>query len=203
QYGTVKRGRLGVMGQNLTNDLAKAMDLDVTQGVLITKVVDGSPAANAGIEPRDVITQVNDDKIKNFSELANAIGLRAPGTTVNITLIRDGEQQTVEATLAAQTEKEITAGSNKNLFDGLAGARFGPIPSDHPLAGEVEGIAVLAIKPGSPAARSGLRPGDVITAVNRQPVTSVEEFEKLADGDAKQLLLYIRRGDGALFLLIN
>src|SRR5699024_1159024 len=99
EYGQVRRGRLGVVGQDLTNDLAKAFDLDVTQGVVVAQVMDDSPAAKAGIKARDVITAVDGESIKNFSDLARAIGLRVPGTKVEITLLRDGDKQTIQATL--------------------------------------------------------------------------------------------------------
>lgn len=203
KHGEVRRGRLGVIGQNLTNELAAALGLDVTQGVLIAQVVEGSPADQAGIRERDVIIAVNDDRIEDFAELSNAIGLRSPGTKVRITLLRGDNKSVVTATLGEQTEEQVAAATNEGLFDGLAGARFGAIPEDHPLAGQVQGVAVIDVARGSPAARAGLRPGDVITAVNRQKVSSVSEFAERAGSDAEQLLLHVRRGDGALFLLVG
>lgn len=200
EYGEVRRGRLGVIGQNLTNALAKAMNLDVTLGVLIAKVVADSPADQAGIQEGDVVIAVNSTPIENFSDLANAIGLRMPGDEVTITLLRAGEELQVHATLAKASEVEYGAGG---LFGGLDGAQFGPIPADHPLAGQIEGVAVTRVAPGSPAARAGLRPGDIITSVNREPVASVAEFRGLAGAEQQQLLLHIRRGMGAMFLLIR
>lgn len=206
RFGEVRRGRLGVVGQNLTNELAKAFGLEVTQGVVVAQVVEDSAAEKAGIRERDVIISVNDSAINDFSQLANAIGLRLPGDEVKITLIRDGKRKTVNATLSEQPEEERTAtttGENEDLFGGLAGARLGSIPEDHPLAGQVQGVAVLGLAPGSPAARAGLQPGDIIVSANREEVASLEELRSIATPDAKQLLLHIRRGRGALFLLIR
>ena len=84
----------------------------------------------------------------------------------------------------------------------LEGASLGPIEGEHPLAGKVEGVLVQNVEQRSPAARSGLRPGDVITSVNRVAIGSVEDFRRAADG-AAQLLLHVRRGNGALFLVIQ
>ncbi len=205
KFGEVRRGRLGVVGQDLTSELAKAFDLKVTQGVVVAQVVEDSAAEKAGIKERDVIIAVNDSPIRDFGQLANAIGLRQPSEKVKITLIRDGAQKTINATLAEQPEEEVTAsnGENDDMFDGLAGARLGSIPEDHPLAGQVQGVAVLAIAPGSPAARAGLQPGDIIASANRKEVTSLKDLKEIAGPDTKQLLLHIRRGRGALFLLIR
>ncbi len=210
EYGQVKRGRLGVVGQNLTNDLAEAFDLDITQGVIVAQVMEDSPAAEAGIKERDVITAVNDQAIDNFSDLSNAIGLKLPGAQVEITLIRNGEQRTIGATLANAADvaaNDATSPDTDNtgtgLSAGLEGARFGAIAEDHPLAGEVEGVTVEQVARGSAAARSGLRPGDVIMSVNRSPVASLDEFRELAGSDVERLLLHVRRGGGALFLLIQ
>lgn len=201
KYGEVKRGRLGVIGQNLTNDLAKAFGLKITQGVVVAQVVDDSPAAKAGLQARDVITAIDGKQIKNFSDLARAVGLRTPGTKVKISLIRDGNEMTIPVTLgsAAEATNQPTA---ENINEALIGATFGAIPADSPLAGKVKGVAILDVRPGSPAARAGLRPGDIITSVNQQAVTSLDEFYGLVKANG-QLLLHIRRGRGALFLLIK
>ncbi|MEQ8800146.1 MAG: DegQ family serine endoprotease [Phycisphaerales bacterium] len=203
EFGEVRRGRLGVVGQNLTNELAEAMGLDVTQGVLIAQVVEDSPADQAGIKERDVITGINGNDIKDFSELANAIGLRSPGEKVRIKLLRDGETRNVTATLSKADDSQASASSEDSGFPALEGAKIGAIPEDHDLAGEIEGVAVLDIARGSPAASSGLRPGDIITSVNRRPVDSLEAFRELVNRDAQQLLLHVRRGNGALFLLVR
>ncbi|WP_353224921.1 DegQ family serine endoprotease [Salinisphaera sp. C84B14] len=208
ENGEVRRGRLGVVGQNLTADLASAFDLDINQGVVVAQVMPDSPAAKAGIKERDVITQVNGKDIDDFSQLANAIGLKSPGDKVSITLLRNGKEREVKATLGNAADAPDSAGGDSasaesDLASGLQGATFGPLTDDNPLAGEVEGVVVKDVERGSAAARAGLRPGDVITSINRQPVKDVSQLSKLAGPDVKQLLLHVRRGGGALFLLIR
>lgn len=208
ENGEVRRARLGVVGQNLTSDLASAFDLKITQGVVVAQVMPDSPAAKAGIRERDVITHVNGKKIDDFSELANAIGLRSPGEKVTVSLMRNGKKKEVDATLG--NAEDVASNSNSDakpsedaLAAGLEGAKFGPMADDNPLAGDVEGVVVTSVQRGSAAARAGLRPDDVITSINRQPVNDVSQLSELAGPDVKQLLLHVRRGNGALFLLIR
>jgi serine protease Do/serine protease DegQ len=206
ENGEVQRGRLGVVGQDLTSDLASAFELDTNQGVVVAQVMPDSPAAKAGIKERDVITRVNGKSIDDFSELANAIGLKSPGEKVKITLIRNGEEREVQATLANAEDMATTRGGEtdgRELAAGLQGATFGPITEDNPLAGEIEGVVVKDVERGSAAARAGLRPDDVITSINRQPISDVSQLPELAGPDVEQLLLHVRRGRGALFLLIR
>jgi serine protease Do/serine protease DegQ len=148
EHGEVRRGRLGVVGQDLTNDLAGAFDLDADGGVVIAQVMPDSPAAKAGLRERDVIVAINGSEIRDFSELANAIGLRQPGEKVEVTFIRDGKRRTITATLAEMDEEEVSVAPD-DLFDGLSGARFADVPESHPLAGEVDGVAVVQVAPGS------------------------------------------------------
>lgn len=201
KYGKVKHAWLGVVGQNLTHDLAKAFDLDIHQGVLVAKIVPDSPADKAGIKERDVITSVDGKKVDDFSALANAIGLREPGDKVKIKLRRGKHSKTVTVKLGKRSAQQ--AAVSQGLFSGLDGAEFSTLSDDNPLAGKVKGVVVSKIQPGSPAARHGLREGDIITSVNRKPVNDLGDFRKLANASQKQLLLHIRRGRGAMFLLIR
>ncbi len=204
ENGEVKRGMLGVVGQNLTPELAKAFDLKIEEGVVIAQVMPDSPAEKAGVRERDVVTAINGKSIENFSDLQNAIGLRSPGDKITISLVRDGKKREMTATLgnAAKMAGGGESGS-ANLAQGLQGATFGPVSEDNPLAGEVTGVQVNNVERASPAARAGLRPGDVITSVNRQNVKNMADLQKLAGANQQQLLLHVRRGRGALFLLIE
>lgn len=205
KYGKVKRGHLGVGGQNITPELAKALGVNVDQGVVITTVTPHSPAEKAGLKERDVITAVDGKKINDFSSLANAIGLRSPGDQVTISLLRDGDKKQVTATLgkASDVASAGSAATGGPISDRLQGAQFGPLTDDNPLSGQVEGVVVTNVQRGSAAAEAGLRPGDVITSVNRHPISSVSQLHQFAGPDVKQLLLHVYRGQGALFLLIQ
>ena len=199
EHGDVKRGKLGVIGQPVTPDLARAFGMDEPRGALVARVVPDSPAEKAGIKAEDIIVEVNGKEIRNFNQLRNEIGLLRVGEKVKLVVLRDDRRKRITASIG---EDELTAAAGDRVHPRLEGASLGPIEGEHPLAGKVEGVLVQNVEQRSPAARSGLRPRDVITSVNRVAIGSVEDFRRAADG-AAQLLLHVRRGNGALFLVIQ
>ena len=203
--GKVDRGRIGIVGQSLTPELAKAFDLKDTHGALIAQVAPGSPAEVAGLKPEDVIVEGNGHPIKDMVELRNLIGLLRVGDKVDLGVLRKGELRHVSVVVGKNEERKA---GGKDLNPRLLGATFGPVQGDDASAG----VQVLKVEPGSPAAEGGLRPGDIILAVNHQKVSGMKDFEKLATDHAKAggegeepapLLLSVRRGDSALFLVLQ
>lgn len=200
ENGAVERGRIGIIGQPLTPDLAKAFGLSNTHGAIVAKVLPKSPAAKAGLKPEDVILKANGKELEDFDQLRNTIGLLRVGDKVELEVLRDGKTRTVTVTVGKDTDGTR---SGSVLHPRLQGAIFAPL--DERSAQDTEGLGVLVqkVEPRSPAARSGLRDGDIIIGVNRKPVQSLEEFEKLAGIKSGDLLLNVRRGNGALFILIQ
>ena len=200
-YGEVRRGLLGVLIQDLTPDIAEAMRVEADGGAVISRVLPGSPAAEAGLKAGDVILSLDGKAVASSAELRNRIGLMAPGRKVELGVVRKGRRLTVEATLgeAKQAQAALDGGTSK-----LAGAKLAEIPPEHPLYGQVEGVLVRQVEPGSKAARAGLRAGDIIDGADQQPVTSTDDLAAILRGHGdKPLLLHVRRGQGALFLSIR
>lgn len=196
QYGEVKRGRLGVVVQNITPDLAKAFGLSSNAGVLVTQVQPGSAADKAGIKAEDVILSVNGRGVQNYRDLRNIIGLLRVGDKLTLEIQRNGKRQVINASVGEAAELKEAANATVTVANAkLEGAQFGP-------AEDGNGVEVSEVKPQSPAARTGLRPGDVITAINRRPVRSVAEFQRAVKGQ-DTLLVTLRRGPGTLFLVIK
>ncbi|HWY24632.1 MAG TPA: Do family serine endopeptidase [Nevskia sp.] len=205
--GKVDRGRIGIVGQPITPELAKAFNLKDTHGALVTRVLPGSPADKAGIKVDDVVVQANGKAIKDMPELRNLIGLLKVGDKVDLTVLRSGESRKLTVVVGKNADEKLSASAKdkdsggdsggKGLNSKLKGATFGPVQD-----ADVKGVAVTDIEQDSPAAQSGLAPGDIIMSVNRHPVTSLAEFQKYA-GSEGDLLLYIRRGDGALYLALQ
>jgi len=197
QYGEVKRGRLGVVVQNITPDLAKAFGLNSNSGVLVAQVQPGSAADKAGIKAEDVILSVNGRSVQSYRDLRNTIGLLRVGDKLTLEIVRDGKRQVVNTAVgeAIELAESASAASTAIAHPKLEGAQFAP-------AEEGAGVEVSDIKPQSPAARTGLRPGDVITAVNRRPIRTVDELKRAVNGQ-DTLLLTLKRGPGRLFLVIK
>ena len=200
EYGEVRRGQLGVMVQDVTPDLAEAMGVKATGGAVISQVMKDSPAARAGLKVGDVIVAVDDKPVGSAAQLRNAIGMLRVGSKVRLEVVRNGRHRSFTARIAEPRREKLAA---ERLSKKLAGAVLGPIEPNHPLAGSVKGVEVLEVKRGSPAALAGLRPGDIIVSVNQQPVASVEEMRAALRKGRGGILLNVRRGNGALFLVIR
>ncbi|MDR3416308.1 MAG: Do family serine endopeptidase [Nevskia sp.] len=198
--GKVDRGRIGIVGQNLSPELAKAFGLKDTHGALVGRVVPGSPADRAGLKAGDVVVKANGKPIKDMPELRNIIGLLKVGDQVDLGVLRNGASKDITVAVGKNVEEKVSAAGGKNgdaLSSKLRGATFGPVQNS-----DVKGVEVLEVEPDSPAALAGLHQGDIIINVNKHDVTGVEDFKKLASGEG-DLLLYIRRGDEGLYLVLQ
>jgi Do/DeqQ family serine protease len=200
ENGSVERGRIGIFGQDINADLAKAFKLPGTKGAIVTKVVPKSPADDAGIKPEDVVVRVNGKEIEGFGQLRNIVGLMRVGEKVELDLIRDGKPKKVTVTIGKNVEAALTGAG---LHPHLQGATFAPVDERDAAETGGRGVKVTRIDPRSAAARTGLREGDIVIGVNRRPVESMDDFQKLAGERQGQLLLHIRRGAGALFIMVE
>ncbi len=197
EKGEVTRGYLGVMIQNLTPDLKESFGIKENEGVLISDVIEGSPAEKAGLKRGDIVIQFNGKKVKEVSEFRNMVALTPPGTKAKIVVKRDGKRLEFrvvlgnlrKATLAAASKSEILKKlgfSVQNLTRELA-QQFGYTKK--------KGVLVDKVIPGSPAYQAGLEPGMLILEVNRVPVRNTKEFFKALNRS--------RKSGKALFLLYD
>jgi Do/DeqQ family serine protease len=201
--GTVRRGKLGVGVQDVTADIATSLNLADTSGALVGSIEPGSAASRAGLQRRDVIATINGEKLADSNALRNRIAATKPGSTVALGIIRDGRNQTLNATLsereAAQNRSSAAEerSSGKREY-GAFGMTVEPLTPD--LARELglpnrkEGVVVRSVNPDGAAADARLQPGDVITEVNGQGVTTPTELKSAlsAAGDRPALLLITR-----------
>jgi len=208
--GTVQRAWLGVYIQDVDDDLAAAFDLaDGIDGVLIPDVVAGGPGEAAGIQQGDVITRFDGQPVRNAADLRNRVALNPAGKTVPIQLIRKGRSKTISAKLGElPTEGPVARKpTTRSSMDGpLAGVEVAPLDRRTRDAfdlddGITSGVVVTAVPFGSPASRAGLQPGDVLLEVNGAAVGDVDAFREAYVGG--HTLLRVRRGDGALFLVLK
>ena len=192
-YGEIRRGRLGVIVQDLTPVLAEALQVEIPAGAVISEIAPGSAAARAGLQPGDVIVAIDDYPIRDAGDLRNRIGLQRVGNRVVVTLLRDGRQR--EITVAIE-DARAAAVEGGELRPELAGARLADIP-------DRAGVAVVEVVPGSPAARYGLRPEDRLLAVNRRAVENLAELRRLLRRGGRGLALTIERGGSRLLIVIR
>ena len=201
EHGEVRRGSLGIFVQDLTPELADAFHLDPRNGgAVVARVAPASPADRAGLRSGDVITAVDGRRVRNAADLRNTIGLLGIGQTIEVEILRDGRRQTLSTTIAAPQSSQLEGDSLDPRLDGIT---LGNIDESSPLFGRVEGVVVVEARPGSPGWRAGLRPNDVVVSANRRPVNQVEDLRAALRNHGGHILLNIRRGDGALFLLLR
>jgi Do/DeqQ family serine protease len=199
EFGEVRRGLLGVNIATITPDIAEAYDVSETQGALVLQVMPDSAAERAGVQTGDIIRRVDGKRINNANELRNTIGMKRSGDAVDLEILRDGERRTITAQLGEQpTQVQVDA---EDIHQGLEGAELENLDAASPGFEGDPGVLVANVAPGSPAWQRGLRPGDIITGVNRRPVTNLQELQQGAEGQS--LLLNIRRGNANLILPIR
>ena len=206
-HGEVRRGRLGVTIQAITPELARTLSLPGTNGALVSDVETGSPAAAAGVRRGDVITAVNGTAVKTNNDLRNEVGELQPGTQAKLTILRDGKEQQLTATLGSLTapgKSDEPAASRES--SGRFGLSVEPLTPDRARELGVRatrGVVVAAVEPGSRAADAGLRAGDVIEQVDRKDVASGEALRGALQAGSQPALLLVHRGNATVFVTLE
>ncbi|MEI8594671.1 Do family serine endopeptidase [Photobacterium sp. Hal280] len=196
EFGKVKRGVLGVQGGELTSELAEAFGYETNHGAFVNQVMPGSAAEKAGLKAGDIIVSVNDKEIRTFNELRAKIATLGAGKNVNLGVLRDGKAKDFSVTLQ---EAEMSNLKADHLHESLAGAEFSNTTADD----QIKGVKVTKIDPQSLAARYGLKEGDIIIGLNRQPIANLGQLRKALDSKPSVLALEIRRGNNELYLIIR
>jgi serine protease Do len=209
EHGSVERGWLGVQMQPVTPQLAKAMGLSSTNGVVVNKVEPDSPAAKAKLQQGDVITAFNGQTIKTGRDLAMHVAGTRADTSAKLTVWRDGKEQTLDVTVAKlKTDKLASAGDVKTEETGPIGLSLAPLTPKMrerlELGDDAKGVVVAKVAPDSRAAEGGLKTGDVIVRVGNDAVTTPEEATakiKAAEKAKKEAVPLLIAREGTTYYL--
>lgn len=197
KYGKVTHGYMGIAITDVTPENAKFFDMQKAEGALVNQVEPDTPGSKAGLKTGDVITALNGKPINDAGQLQVEVGQTAPGTTIQLGVVRNGKDQTIPVTLEAMGKKagELSASSESGKPRwGLGLSDLTPdIRQQIQAPQDVAGAVVGNVQPGSPADNAGIQRGDVIVSVDRKPVSNAEQ--------ASQALKSIAAGQDALVLV--
>jgi len=205
ESGRVRRGQLGVTVQGMTSDLAASLGLEDVAGAIVSAVTPGSAAARAGIERGDVIRAFNGTPVSNTNDLRNRVADTGPDAKATVTVLRDGHERTLDVTLdevaGGQSARNDTGHADRTAL-GVSVEPLTPELASRVGAGDdTKGLLVRDVNPSGRAADAGVRQGDVILEVNRQPVPSVDALrEALKENPERPVLLLVSRDGQNLFL---
>ncbi len=203
--GKVTRGWLGVMIQQVDQALANEFKMERPEGALVGEVVADSPAGKAGIKSGDIIVEYGGRKITEMNMLPGLVAQTAVGEKVEVVLIRDGKRKEVQVEIVKLEEDELASAEDE------AESRLGMTVQEltPELAGSLElgdagGLIIAGVTPDSPAADAGLRRGDLILEINRQPVSDLSAYaEMLKSNEGKRILFLIKRNDHTRFVVVT
>ena len=185
EHGKVSRGLLGVQVQQVTREMAEALNLQKPVGALVDSVNPGSAAEKAGVESGDVILEFDGQEVEVSSDLPPLVGANPPGTTTEIVVSRNGKRKTFDVTLDALEADEdgnVTASTQGSGRSNILGLNVESISEDRRRAlGDPEGGVIISAVQDAAASRAGLRRGDVILTINNRKVEDVNSFEEIAD----------------------
>lgn len=207
ETGRVERGYLGVTIQPVDRGLAESFGLDKPVGALVSDLIEDAPAGKAGIKPGDIILEFNDTEIVEAADLPPAVGRTPVGSSAEVTVLRDGKRRTIEVEIGRlsdfrETDDSESAPASKES-DTALNISVRPLTSEERAEMGLgdQGLLVEKVGPG-PVAEAGIRPGDILLRIGRQPLSDAEQLkEAVADlPRGKPVAMQIRRGDRTLFV---
>ena len=176
---TVERGFLGVMIQDVDQEVADYFGVEPNTGAIVAQVNEESPAAKSGIQTEDIVLEYNGQTVRDASSLRNMVAQSDPASTAKMIVLRDGKRMTLDVEIGKRDNAAVAALESPGIQEGL-GLRLQNLTTE--LAqrfgfAEVNGVLIAEVEPGSPADRAGLQPGNLIQEVNQKPVNNTREFQ--------------------------
>jgi len=209
--GTVDRGFLGVVIQNLTPDLSKWFDIQRGKGVLISGVSEGAPAEKAGLRRDDIIVEFNGQPVEDAGSFRSRVSTTPPGEKVDITVLRNGKRETMRVEIGKLPEDKVrTASARPGMPAGIVGVGLTVQNLTDDLADRLgfkglSGVVVSDVESGSAAEEAGIKPGMLIQEVNRKQIHNTQEFKEAlnAETSAEGVLLLVRDGEFSRYVALD
>lgn len=208
--GRVKRGRIGVVIQEVTAELADSFGLDKPRGALVSRVEKGGAASKAGIQTSDIILTFDETRVETSNDLPRIVGQTRPGKKVDVQVWREKRSMILSLTVG-EIPADMTAGSEKQKSKDLSmnvveelGLMVSDIDPQQLKQLELKGGVKIDRVAGA-GEQAGLRPGDIVLALNNDDVESVSQFKSLMERytNARSVALLIQRGGGSLYVPIR
>ena len=204
--GKVVRGWLGVSIQDISEDIAKNLNLKSREGALVADVFEGDPAEKAGLRTGDVIVAIDGAKIKDTHDLLQKVGRIRIGTRTKLTVLRNGKEQEFTVTVSERPEQErLLARGKTSDYLGMTVQEITPEIARHFGLRSVEGVIVTAVKKDGPAGKAGIEEQDIILQVNRTRIENLKEYNQVMAKSAEResVLLLIKRGNAQYYVAIR
>lgn len=202
EHGKVQHARLGVTVQEVNQDLANSFKLDSPSGALVSSVEKGSAADKAGLQPGDVVRQINGKTIVSSGDLASMITLASPGEKIKLDVWRAGAPKELVATLGGvPKDKTQSASGDQDVQRGQLGLALRPLSPQEQQASGTEGL--LIERSAGPAAKAGIEPGDVLLSLNGVPVHNIGQVKEALSKAGKTVALLVQRGEDKIFVPVQ
>jgi serine protease Do len=193
ENGSVTRGWLGVMIQKITPELAKSFGLNQSEGALVGDVIPDGPAFKGGVKRGDVIVRFNGEDVKDMEDLPKIVAATTPNSVVDVEVIREGSKKTLQVTIEVLKDSQPLVVAKTADPLGMQVQDITKELAQSLQLEDTEGVLVSDVTPGNSAAESGIRRGDVIAEMNRQPVNSLQDYQGLLGS--------VKKGASVLFLV--
>jgi len=205
ENGSVTRGWLGVMIQKITPELAKSFGLNQSEGALVGDVIPDGPAFKGGVKRGDVIVRFNGEDVKDMEDLPKIVAATTPNSVVDVEVIREGSKKTLQVTIEVLKDSQPLVVAKTADPLGMQVQDITKELAQSLQLEDTEGVLVSDVTPGNSAAESGIRRGDVIAEMNRNPVNSMKDYQRLLGSVEKgaSVLFLVKRGGTTIYIAVK
>lgn len=198
--GKVTRGRIGVVIQSVTQDLAESFGMKTPKGAIVSQVEKEGPAAKAGLQEGDIITAVNGRAIDDSVDMPVIIGSMAPGSIAKLSIIRNNKDMTLDVKVEEAPNESASSNASKTAAANKLGVTVRPLNDEEKAKAETEGL--LVTESTGAARKAGIREGDIIVNINGVKIKKTDDLARVLDKN-KNLRVLVQRRDGRIFIPVR